>query len=101
MIVFFYYYWTEPLKPNEDIFTFCSGCVVNHHIGPLMFSPKMKSQVWRFVTYALLHAGLIHLLGNMIVQLLIGVPLEVVHKPWRIGPLYLMAVLREAKLVKN
>ncbi|EPB68756.1 peptidase, S54 family [Ancylostoma ceylanicum] len=91
--VFFYYYWTEPLGPNESIFTVCAGCVINHHIGPLMFAPKLRGQVWRFITYALLHAGLIHLLGNMVVQILIGVPLEVVHKPWRIGPLYLMAVL--------
>ncbi|VDM76014.1 unnamed protein product, partial [Strongylus vulgaris] len=93
LFVFFYYYWTEPPKPNEDIFSFCSGCVVNHHVGPLMFSPKMKTQLWRFITYAFLHAGLLHLLGNMVVQILIGVPLEVVHKPWRIGPLYVMAVL--------
>ncbi|KAK6743631.1 hypothetical protein RB195_010738 [Necator americanus] len=91
--VFFYYYWTEPLRPDEDILTYCAGCIVNHHIGPLMFAPKLRAQLWRFVSYALLHVGLIHLLGNLVVQILIGVPLEVVHKPWRIGPLYMMAVL--------
>lgn len=96
--VFFYYYWTEPMQPNEDIFTFCAGCYVGDHIGPLLFAPKLRAQVWRFFTYALLHAGVIHLLGNMCVQLLIGVGLEVVHKPWRIGPLYMMAVLTGALL---
>ncbi|PIO68396.1 peptidase, S54 family [Teladorsagia circumcincta] len=91
--VFFHYYYTEPMLPNEDIFTFCAGCHVDNHIGPLLFAPKLRAQVWRFLTYALLHAGLIHLLGNMAVQIVIGIPLEVVHKPWRIAPLYLMAVL--------
>ncbi|KAJ1355020.1 hypothetical protein KIN20_012130 [Parelaphostrongylus tenuis] len=93
MAVFFYYYWTTPTKQREDIFTFCAGCYVNNHIGPLLFAPKLRSQIWRFLSYALLHAGVIHLLGNMVVQILIGVPLEVVHKSLRIAPLYLMAVL--------
>ncbi|WKY00195.1 hypothetical protein Q1695_014782 [Nippostrongylus brasiliensis] len=96
--VFFYYYWTEPHSPDEDIFSVCAGCYVNNQVGPLLFAPKLRSQVWRFFSYTLLHAGLIHLLGNIIVQLVIGVPLEVVHKPWRIGPLYLMAVLTGALL---
>uniref|UniRef100_A0A0K0DFK9 rhomboid protease n=1 Tax=Angiostrongylus cantonensis TaxID=6313 RepID=A0A0K0DFK9_ANGCA len=91
--MFFYYYWISPPKPGEDLLTFCAGCFVNNHIGPLLFAPKLRSQVWRFLSYALLHAGVLHLLGNMVVQILIGVPLEVVHKPWRIAPLYLMAVL--------
>ncbi|KAE9414305.1 hypothetical protein Angca_008534 [Angiostrongylus cantonensis] len=81
--LFFYYYWISPPKPGEDLLTFCAGCFVNNHIGPLLFAPKLRSQVWR----------VLHLLGNMVVQILIGVPLEVVHKPWRIAPLYLMAVL--------
>ncbi|KAK6052481.1 peptidase, S54 family [Cooperia oncophora] len=98
MAVFFYYYYTERIPPGEDIFTFCAGCHVDNHIGPLLFAPKLRAQVWRFLTYALLHAGLLHLLGNMVVQIVIGVPLEIVHKPWRIGPLYLMAVLTGALL---
>ncbi|XGW15566.1 hypothetical protein V3C99_001212, partial [Haemonchus contortus] len=98
ILVFFYYYWTEPLAAGEDIFTFCAGCYVDNHVGPLLFAPKLRAQVWRFLSYALLHAGLIHLVGNMTVQIVIGVPLEIVHKPWRIGPLYLMAVLTGALL---
>ncbi|KAK5981794.1 Serine-type endopeptidase, partial [Trichostrongylus colubriformis] len=96
--VFFYYYYTESMPPNEDIFTFCAGCHVDNHIGPLVFAPKLRAQVWRFFTYAFLHVGLLHLLGNMAVQIIIGVPLEVVHKPWRIAPLYVMAVLTGALL---
>lgn len=46
-----------------------------------------------FPSPSLFESSLIHLLGNMVVQILIGVPLEVVHKPWRIGTLYFMAVL--------
>ena len=31
-------------------------------------------------------------------QLLVGVPLEIVHKMWRIGPLYIMAIISGALL---
>uniref|UniRef100_A0A1I7XTB7 rhomboid protease n=1 Tax=Heterorhabditis bacteriophora TaxID=37862 RepID=A0A1I7XTB7_HETBA len=91
--VFFYYFWSTPARKGEDIYTVCAGCYVNGHIGPLMFAPKLRVQAWRFGTYALLHAGLLHLMGNMVMQLLIGIPLEIVHKMWRIGPLYVMAVI--------
>lgn len=41
---------------------------------------------------ALVFYRLNHLLGNVIIQLLVGIPLEVAHKIWRIGPIYLLAV---------
>lgn len=34
-----------------------------------------------------------HLLGNVILQLILGVPLELVHKMWRVGPLYIAGVI--------
>uniref|UniRef100_A0A914RPY1 Peptidase S54 rhomboid domain-containing protein n=1 Tax=Parascaris equorum TaxID=6256 RepID=A0A914RPY1_PAREQ len=36
---------------------------------------------------------LLHLVPNVAFQLLVGVPLELVHKMWRIAPIYLLAVI--------
>ena len=34
-------------------------------------------QVWRYITYVLLHAGYVHFIINLIIQLAVGLPLEV------------------------
>lgn len=54
-----------------------------HMLGPmsltyqtLAFSPVRKLELWRYFTYALLHAGPAHLLINLILQLVISFPLE-------------------------
>ncbi|GMS88309.1 hypothetical protein PENTCL1PPCAC_10484, partial [Pristionchus entomophagus] len=104
ILVFFGYYWSE--EDSHDIMTHCAGCFLTNTTstrreripGPLMFIPRLRHEVWRFWTYQFLHAGISHLAGNIIMQCLIGVPLEIVHKVWRIGPLYTMAVLSGALL---
>ncbi len=73
--------------------TGCPGCFENHEPGPLMFAPYLRQQAWRFVSYMMLHAGIQHLLSNIIMQLILGIPLELVHKIWRIAPLYLIGVI--------
>lgn len=42
----------------------------------LAFSPVHKLDLWRYLTYALLHAGSTHLLINLVLQLVIAFPLE-------------------------
>lgn len=42
----------------------------------LAFSSTHQSQLWRFLTYSLLHAGIAHLIINIILQLFIALPLE-------------------------
>ena len=44
----------------------------------------------------LVHSGYIHISSNIIVQLLLGLPLEIVHGPFRIGTIYLAGVLTGA-----
>lgn len=61
--------------------------------SPLMFSPYHREQVWRFLTYMLVHAGISHILSNVIVQLLLGIPLELVHGSLRIMGIYIIGVI--------
>jgi rhomboid-related protein 1/2/3 len=59
----------------------------------LIYNPHKRNEAWRFVSYALIHAGVLHLVFNLLVQLGLGIPLELVHKGWRIGLIYLAGVV--------
>ena len=50
-------------------------------------------QVWRYVSYSMVHSGLFHVIFNILVQLVLGIPLEMVHKAWRVAAVYLSGVL--------
>lgn len=77
-------------------------CFVYHFIADssnlpidsmLIYRPDRKSEVWRFFLYMLLHAGWFHLTFNLIVQIIIGIPLEMVHGSSRIACIYMSGVL--------
>ncbi|KAG1654549.1 Protein rhomboid [Nymphon striatum] len=59
----------------------------------LIYRPDKRLEIWRFLLYTLLHAGWLHLSFNLIVQLLVGLPLEMVHGSLRIGTVYMAGVL--------
>jgi len=58
-----------------------------------IYRPDKKHEIWRFVLYMLLHAGWFHLTFNLIVQILIGIPLEMVHGSGRIACIYLSGIV--------
>lgn len=43
--------------------------------------------------YFMLFFRIKHILSNLIFQLLIGIPLEMVHKFWRVGIVYTLGVI--------
>lgn len=55
-------------------------------IGPvpfnskLIYNPYRRYEVWRYFTYIFIHAGYWHISFNILIQLAVGIPLEVVHK---------------------
>lgn len=44
---------------------------------PFLYSPWHREEVWRYFTYQFNHAGISHLAGNLIFQLVLGTLLEV------------------------
>ncbi|KJH43022.1 peptidase, S54 family [Dictyocaulus viviparus] len=64
----------------------------------LIFNPYRKEELWRFITYMFIHIGLYHVLFNVLAQLLLGIPLELVHQ-WRVIVIYLAGVLSGSLLV--
>ncbi|KAK1886757.1 Rhomboid-related protein 3 [Dissostichus eleginoides] len=61
--------------------------------SPLPYHPQLRAQAWRYLTYIFMHTGIEHLSLNMAMQLLVGVPLEMVHGALRIGLVYVCGVL--------
>ncbi|XP_029102876.1 rhomboid-related protein 1 isoform X2 [Scleropages formosus] len=63
--------------------------------SPLVYHPGHRAQVWRFFSYMFMHVGLEQLGFNALLQLMIGVPLEMVHGILRISLLYMAGVVAE------
>lgn len=61
--------------------------------SPLTYSPYRRYEVWRFLTYMFIHDGISHLISNLIFQLVIGLPLELFHRFWRVGIVYSFGVI--------
>ncbi|KAM7394087.1 hypothetical protein PAMP_020907 [Pampus punctatissimus] len=61
--------------------------------SPLPYHPQLRAQAWRYLSYVFMHTGIEHLSLNMAMQLLVGVPLEMVHGALRIGLVYMCGVL--------
>ena len=49
------------------------------HCSHLIFNPDKRYQVWRYITYMMIHSGVFHAVFNILVQLVLGIPLEMVH----------------------
>uniref|UniRef100_T1GRT4 EF-hand domain-containing protein n=1 Tax=Megaselia scalaris TaxID=36166 RepID=T1GRT4_MEGSC len=66
-------------------------------VGPvakeLYYDPYKRSEAWRFLTYMFVHIGLSHLLGNLVIQVILGILLELVHHWWRVSLVYLAGVI--------
>lgn len=95
--------WPPPyfimLVSTIEVICFIYHLITNHTKSSVpidsifIYRPDKKHEVWRFFLYMLLHAGWFHLTFNLIVQILIGIPLEMVHGSGRIACIYLSGVL--------
>lgn len=61
--------------------------------NPLVLHPHRQEEAWRYLTYFLVHLDWLHLSVNVLVQLVLGVPLEMVHGWRRIALVYASGVL--------
>uniref|UniRef100_A0A4X2JZC5 Rhomboid-related protein 2 n=1 Tax=Vombatus ursinus TaxID=29139 RepID=A0A4X2JZC5_VOMUR len=83
--IFVYYtFW----KPQEEWNTPEMGIWES----PFIYRPDKRKQAWRFISYMMVHVGFQHIFGNVLMQLLLGLPLEMVHKGHRVGLVYLSGV---------
>ncbi|EDW30109.1 GL22503 [Drosophila persimilis] len=89
--------WPPPcfivLASLLEIFVFVCVGQVPPEDSVLIYRPDLRLQLWRFLSYALLHASWLHLGFNVLTQLLFGLPLEMVHGSARTGVIYMAGVL--------
>ncbi|XP_063734967.1 rhomboid-related protein 2 isoform X2 [Eleginops maclovinus] len=86
LAVFIYYaVW----KPQKQWVTLDEGIWKS----PLTYKPEQRQEAWRFISYMFVHAGVQHIVGNLVMQLLLGIPLELVHKGFEVGMVYMAGVL--------
>ena len=53
----------------------------------------LRDEWWRLWTYQTVHAGYEHIGFNMVMQLLFGMPLNMVHGNFRFGLIYELGVI--------
>ncbi|XP_076661121.1 rhomboid-4 isoform X1 [Halictus rubicundus] len=58
-----------------------------------IYNPHKRFQAWRYLTYMFVHVGVFHLVVNLLVQVMLGIPLEMVHKWWRVLTIYIAGVV--------
>ncbi|XP_022220038.1 protein rhomboid [Drosophila obscura] len=58
-----------------------------------IYNPYKRYESWRFVSYMFVHVGIMHLMMNLIIQIFLGIALELVHHWWRVALVYLAGVL--------
>ncbi|VDP87340.1 unnamed protein product [Schistosoma mattheei] len=91
IVVFIYYVVTYSNKPSSSsIVTASSGVPID---SILIYNPTKRHEVWRFLTYMFIHNGYVHLAFNCLLQVVLGLLLEIVHKFWRVGLVYLLGVI--------
>jgi hypothetical protein len=48
----------------------------------LIYNPRRRAEAWRFLSYQFVHVGLEHVAFNIIMQLFVGIPLEMAEPGW-------------------
>lgn len=86
LAVFIYY---AVVKPQKQWVTL-DEAIWN---SPLTYRADRREEAWRFISYMFVHAGVEHIVGNLLMQLLLGIPLELVHKGFEVGMVYMAGVL--------
>ncbi|GMT11313.1 hypothetical protein PFISCL1PPCAC_2610 [Pristionchus fissidentatus] len=93
------YYSTDSRQTN--LFFACPGCFGDdmQKPGSLIFAPiKSRSEWWRFLTYQFINQGFLYFIVKVLLQMVIGIPLEIVHKCWRIALIYVLAIVSGSTL---
>jgi len=86
---FFYMYWTAVGPPSSE-WGFWQSEFNDNKLILDGDKATIDKEVWRFFSYSFVHSGWQHLIGNMMMQLIVGSLLEIVHGTTRIMVIYVI-----------
>jgi membrane associated rhomboid family serine protease len=69
------------------------GEVTQPLCSKLAYNPDRRWEIWRFFTYAFMHANTGHLFRNIVGLLIVGIPLEMSHKTSRVAAVFSIGVV--------
>jgi membrane associated rhomboid family serine protease len=96
----FVYYCMYLIKPNEALgdHTPVAGpaWMWMQIVGDFPGCESLRAQIHRLLTYQFVHAGLQHVTFNVLIQVLFGLPLNMVHGSLRFGLAYELGVINGA-----
>lgn len=88
-IVEIIFFVIDIIETNNQMGTSTNGPMATLFI----YNPQLRQEAWRFVTYMFVHIGFMHIVMNLMVQIFLGVALELVHCWWRVALVYIAGVL--------
>lgn len=88
-IVEIIFFVIDIIETNNQMGTSTNGPMATLFI----YNPQLRQEAWRFVTYMFVHIGFMHIVMNLMVQIFLGVALELVHCWWRVALVYLAGVV--------
>ncbi|XP_023327586.1 rhomboid-related protein 2 [Eurytemora carolleeae] len=83
----FIYYWIH----RNTYFRYVN--FINILDSVLAYCPGRSVELWRYISYFMVHSSWWHLIFNLGIQLVLGLPLEMVHGSGRVATIYMSGVL--------
>ena len=88
----------ESLKPKYSTTTLFMALIGCYKMSPMcsmhIINPDRSwYEPWRFLMYGFVHNSFMHLIGNVICQIVFGLFLELSHGSTRVGIIYLSGIL--------
>ncbi|KAJ6640813.1 Rhomboid-related protein 3 [Pseudolycoriella hygida] len=74
-------------------FLYAFTYIYPYGMSDLAYDPKHRYQVYRYLTIMFVHSSLPYLWLMVLIQLLLGLPLELIHNYTRIGVIYVASVV--------
>lgn len=93
----FFAYHSIHLSQNHGMQITWDGPVP--YCSVLIYNPHRRWEAWRYVTYMFVHIGVAHFIFNMLMQILVGVFLEMQQDGWQ-GSFRVMAVYFSGKILR-
>jgi membrane associated rhomboid family serine protease len=83
-------YGTDFMDTQAGLDSFAEGMTTLDLAGPEC--QDYRPQIWRWVTYQFTHVGASHVLMNVFLNVMLGIPLEGIHGWWRMAIMFNVGV---------